>query len=324
MGRSRSTTQRVRTLGIVATIFALLGSGCVERRLIIRTNPPGALAYVDDNEVGLTPVAISPIYYGSRKIRLVKDGCETLTLIQTVPAPWYEIPPLDFFSENLVPGRIRDVRTFDYQLRPQGVVPKEELLTRAEALRRGTQTMTGVATPGYRVGPASPGQVFVPPVPGTAVGPAIGGQPSYQLPPANMENPAPISPGPAIPTGPITRRRLGPRRHRRRPEAPSTSRRPPCRRLPPPGHRTSVRNLPIPCPKAGRKIGRGLFRIFVPRKRDHPFPTRDRLCPQGIGFDIPERRLRAAYAGPFRVPGPKLAVHVKSKSENYPRRVCRR
>ena len=95
--------------------------------MILRTNPPGALAYVDDNEVGLTPVAISPIYYGSRKIRLVKDGYETLTLIQSVPPPWYEIPPLDFFSETLVPGTIRDVRTFDYQLRPQGVVPQEDL-----------------------------------------------------------------------------------------------------------------------------------------------------------------------------------------------------
>ena len=127
--------------------------------MIIRTNPPGALVYVDDNEVGLTPVAISPIYYGNRKIRLVKDGCETQTFIQSVPPPWYEIPPLDFFSENLVPGKIRDQRTFDYQLRPQGVVPQEDLLTRAENLRRGTQTVTGVATPGYRVNPPLPGQI---------------------------------------------------------------------------------------------------------------------------------------------------------------------
>ena len=109
MGRSRSTTRAARALAVAATILALAGSGCVERRMIIRTNPPGALAYVDDNEVGLTPVAISPIYYGNRKIRLVKDGYETLTLIQSVPPPWYEIPPLDFFSENLVPGKIRDI-----------------------------------------------------------------------------------------------------------------------------------------------------------------------------------------------------------------------
>ena len=163
--------------------------------MIIRTNPPGALVYVDDNEVGLTPVAISPIYYGNRKIRLVKDGCETLEFIQSVPAPWYEIPPLDFFAENLVPGKIRDVRTYDYQLRPQCVVSQEELLSKAENLRRGTQTVTGVATPGYRVNPPAPAQPYVVPAPGSPGGPPVGGQPFYQLPPG--------MPGPAMPAAPI-------------------------------------------------------------------------------------------------------------------------
>ena len=137
MGQRWSTTRAGRACAVAAFLLVVAGSGCVERRLIIRTNPPGALAYVDDNEVGLTPVAISPIYYGSRKIRLVKDGCETLTVIQSVPPPWYEIPPLDFVSETLVPGKIHDIRTFDYQLRPQGVVPNDELLGRAEGLRQG-------------------------------------------------------------------------------------------------------------------------------------------------------------------------------------------
>ncbi len=194
MRRSWSTTRAAWVLTVAVTILVLAGGGCVERRLIIRTNPPGALAYVDDNEVGLTPVAISPIYYGSRKIRLVKDGCETLTVIQSVPPPWYEIPPLDFFSETLVPGKLRDVRTYDYQLQPQGVIPEGELLARAENLRRGTPTVPGVATPGYRVNPPSRGQIFTP-APGTPGGPLIGGQPYYQLPPG--------TPGPAMPAEPI-------------------------------------------------------------------------------------------------------------------------
>jgi len=202
MGRSRSTTRAAQVLAVAATVLALASSGCVERRLIIRTNPPGALAYVDDNEVGLTPVAISPIYYGSRKIRLVKDGCETLTVIQSVPPPWYEIPPLDFFSETLVPGKLRDVRTYDYQLRPQGVVSQEELLARAENLRRGTPTVPGVATPGYRVNPPSRGQIFIP-APGTPGGPPIGGQPYYQLPPGTPGPAEPIdTPPPSAPIAP--------------------------------------------------------------------------------------------------------------------------
>jgi hypothetical protein len=177
---------------IVIAVCVFVVSGCVERRVVIRTNPPGALAYVDDNEVGITPVAISPIYYGNRKIRLVKDGYETLTVLQAMPPPWYEIPPLDFFSENVVPGKLRDMRTFDYQLQPQGVVPKEELLARAENLRRGTQTVTGVATPGYRVNPPAAGRVFVPPA-GAPGGPPVGGQPYYQLPPGS---PSPAAPEP--------------------------------------------------------------------------------------------------------------------------------
>ncbi len=154
MRRRRSTTRIVRACAVAVSILALAGSGCVERRMIIRTNPPGAAVYVDDNEVaGLTPVAISPIYYGTRKIRLVKDGCETLTLLQSVPAPWYEFPPLDFISETLVPGTIRDVRTFDYQLQPQALVPRDELLVRAEGLRHDTRNVAGVVSPVYRVNP---------------------------------------------------------------------------------------------------------------------------------------------------------------------------
>ncbi len=97
----------------------------------------------------------------------------------------------------MIPGKIRDVRTYDFQLHPQGVVPREELLTRAENLRRGTQTVTGVTTPDYRVNP--PGQNFTP-APGTPGGPPIGSQPYYQLPPSSAPYP---TPGPALPPGTI-------------------------------------------------------------------------------------------------------------------------
>jgi hypothetical protein len=170
--------------------------------MIIKTNPPGALCFVDDNEVGLTPVAVSPIYYGQRKIRLVKDGYETQEFIQAVPAPWYEITPLDFFVENVIPGKILDQRTYDFQLYPQGVVPQEELLGRAENLRRGTQTATG-ALPGYQVNPSSPGQTYLPPT-GNPGGAPIGGQPFHQLPSTTDRGAVPDYPPPfpAVSTGP--------------------------------------------------------------------------------------------------------------------------
>ena len=57
--------------------------------------------------------------------------------MQTIPAPWYEYTPVDFVAENFVPGQIHDQRTLDFQLEPQVVVPTEQLLSRAEQLRRG-------------------------------------------------------------------------------------------------------------------------------------------------------------------------------------------
>ncbi|MBN1588863.1 MAG: PEGA domain-containing protein [Pirellulales bacterium] len=115
--------------------------------MTIRSNPPGAMVYVDDYDVGTTPVSANFTYYGTRKIRLVKDGYETLTVMQPMPTPWYEIPPLDFFTENLLPGELRDRRVFTYQLRPQMVVQAEHLIGRAEQLRARGQMPVATAPP---------------------------------------------------------------------------------------------------------------------------------------------------------------------------------
>jgi len=132
----KSFARRIIWAGMLLVIAVLLAqSGCVTRRMTIRSNPPGALVYVDDYEIGATPVSTDFTYYGTRKIRLVKDGYETLTVMQPMPAPWYQYPPADFIAENFVPGEIRDQRILDYQLKPQMVVPTDQLLSRAESLR---------------------------------------------------------------------------------------------------------------------------------------------------------------------------------------------
>jgi hypothetical protein len=107
--------------------------------MTIRSNPPGAMVYIDNREIGTTPVSTNFTYYGTRDFRLVKDGYETLSVKRTMPAPWYEFVPLDFVAENLVPGEIRDHRTLDFQLVPRRVVPTEEILGRAEGLRHDTR-----------------------------------------------------------------------------------------------------------------------------------------------------------------------------------------
>jgi hypothetical protein len=174
-------------------MFALLLAmpGCVERRLTIRSNPPGAQVYVDDYEVGTTPCSVSYTYYGTRKIRLVKDGFETVTLLQPVPAPWYQYFPIDFVTENLVPGHIRDERVVTYQMQPAMQVPRDELVARAEALRQNG-----------RLGAAANAQVRVTPPPG-AVAPGVMPLPNTLPAPSEpIQAPMPAPAGPPIPSGP--------------------------------------------------------------------------------------------------------------------------
>jgi hypothetical protein len=79
-----------RRCGFALALVAMVANvtGCVQRRFTIRSNPPGAQVYVDDYEIGTTPVSHDFVYYGTRKIRLVKDGYETLTVYQPMPTPW--------------------------------------------------------------------------------------------------------------------------------------------------------------------------------------------------------------------------------------------
>jgi hypothetical protein len=109
--------------------------GCVERRYTIRTNPPGALAIVNNEEIGTTPVSRSFVYYGNREITLMLDGHQTQTIIQKVNAPWYDNYITEFFTENLLPYTLRDEREFNYQMMPATVPPQNDLLARAESLR---------------------------------------------------------------------------------------------------------------------------------------------------------------------------------------------
>ena len=103
----------------------------------------------------MTPCSTSFTYYGTRKFKLVKDGYETFTAQRTFRPPWYQIPPLDFISDNFIPGESRDERMLDFQLAPQQIVPTQELMQRAENLRRGAHQ--GYVAPLPAVGPAGSG-----------------------------------------------------------------------------------------------------------------------------------------------------------------------
>lgn len=124
------------TVPIVVVGVALgLAPGCVERRYTLRTDPPGALAIVNGEEIGTTPVSKSYTFYGDRKISFILDGYENKTVIQPIKAPWYDNLFTEFFTENLIPFNIRDEREFTYKLGPYKEPTVESLQERAEELR---------------------------------------------------------------------------------------------------------------------------------------------------------------------------------------------
>jgi hypothetical protein len=171
----------------VALVLALLPTGCVTRRFLITSDPPGAIVFRDGQPIGATPVEDSFVYYGKYHFRLVKDGYEPLDVDQPVTPPWYEIIGIDFFSETLLPFTLRDKRCFNYTLQPQVQIGHEELRRRAEELR--CQGKTIQPPPGVVIPPRHPN---VPPPEG-AVAPGLPVLPA----------PVPATPGTGVPGAPL-------------------------------------------------------------------------------------------------------------------------
>jgi len=147
-------------LGLLAVSGAV---GCVERRMVVQSDPPGAIVYDEKNQPIGGSTADKPFtFYGKYTFRLVKDGYETLVVDQPVKASWYEWPGLDFISENLIPWTIRDVRYFKYAMQPANTnsqnMDPEVLLQQAQALREYSATKgTAPLPPPPALGPPPPG-----------------------------------------------------------------------------------------------------------------------------------------------------------------------
>ena len=180
-------------------LASILLSGCVDRRYVVTTDPPGAVVYVNDQYLGATPVDNHFIYYGKTHFKIVKEGYETLQVDQDVKSPWYEYPPLDFFSETLLPYTVIDRREFNYKLEPRKLPDQTQFIQQAQILRE-----KGLALgPGKPSGPP-PQQVPPPGVPAN-VGPPPGvvGNPAGVTSPPPGTFPPNLTGTPAVGAAPV-------------------------------------------------------------------------------------------------------------------------
>lgn len=64
-------------IGLAALAASLASGGCVERVMKISTTPTGARVFINDEEVGLSPVKVSFVWYGDYDIVIRKQGLPT-------------------------------------------------------------------------------------------------------------------------------------------------------------------------------------------------------------------------------------------------------
>ncbi len=122
-----------------ATAFmalAAVSGGCVRRTLTITTEPPNALVYLNDQEVGRSAVTTDFIWYGDYDVLIRKKGYDTLKTHWDIKPPWYQVVPIDFFAEVLWPGHLHDQHDRHFVLNVAELPDRDELIGRALETRR--------------------------------------------------------------------------------------------------------------------------------------------------------------------------------------------
>ena len=116
-------------------VLAGLVGGCVRRTLTIETSPPGALVFLNDEEVGRTPVTTDFTWYGDYDVIIRHQNYQTMRDHVQVPQPWYQLPGIDFVAEVLWPGEILDAHAFHFALTERQPPDEAAVLLRAGQLR---------------------------------------------------------------------------------------------------------------------------------------------------------------------------------------------
>src|SRR5579862_2037950 len=131
-----------RTALLGALLLGLLSqAGCVERLLTIHSDPPGASVYLDGEKVGTTPCEVSYTWYGTRDLILELRGYTLIRQEVTLSPPSWQILPLDFVTDVVLPFTLRDRMAVSYPME-QAPLTREEVdtvLNRAEELRKKSQ-----------------------------------------------------------------------------------------------------------------------------------------------------------------------------------------
>ena len=131
---NKNTKVALRFLAL--TFLAFAATGCVNRKLTINTVPQGGLVMLNDEEIGIAPVTVGFSWYGDYRVRVEKQGYDTLNTHRDLKAPLHDRFPFDFFVEVLWPGQINAEHEWTFELQPYQAPGRTALIDSAEKMRQ--------------------------------------------------------------------------------------------------------------------------------------------------------------------------------------------
>lgn len=130
---------KTTTAMLIASAALLTLSGCVERRIRVTSTPSGARVWINDQQVGTTPVETHFTFYGNYDVRLELHGYNAVSEPRKAKAPLYEYPGPDLIATAL-PFNFKPLIEWHFDLTeveettdPEHA--RDNLLTRAADLR---------------------------------------------------------------------------------------------------------------------------------------------------------------------------------------------
>jgi hypothetical protein len=127
----------MKGLGAPAMLGLLMvgcvATGCVRRTITITTAPPAAMVWLNDREIGRSPVSVDFDYYGTYDVRLQHADYEPMMTSGEAKAPLWDTVGLDLVAE-ILPFTLHSRVEWHYVLEPSREDP-EALVGRARRLR---------------------------------------------------------------------------------------------------------------------------------------------------------------------------------------------
>ncbi len=124
-----NTLRKIFTILFCAAIVCIAG-GCVERELTVKTIPDGAMVELNDEQIGISPVTVPFNWYGTYRVRMEKEGYQTLVVNQKLDRPASDYFPLDLLRDMFTPDAL-DSYEWTFEMSPYERPDREQLIKNA-------------------------------------------------------------------------------------------------------------------------------------------------------------------------------------------------